>query len=139
MIKLILDLEKDFSSIYEERVDDQVDFSKESIYGLSDIRKKYKKNNLINDGHKNKEIKDKKVFNNFPFCRVDLSKKIKETANKNGSSKYNSSSKTSNKSTSMKSKKQNDETNNSKSKSRSHKKYCIKLTNSDKKSKIMDS
>ena len=77
-------------------------------------------------------------MNNFPFCRVDLSKKIKQTTSKVGS-KCNSSSKNSNKSTSIKYKKLNDDTSNSKNKSKSNKKPFSKIMNSDKKSKIMES
>ena len=77
-------------------------------------------------------------MNHFPFCRVDLSKKIKEITSKGGS-KCTSSSKNSNKSASIKIKKLNDETSNSKNKSKSNKKPFSKIMNSDKKSKVMDS
>ena len=43
MINMILNLEKDFSSIHQEK-EESDDFSKESIYGLSDLKKKSEKN-----------------------------------------------------------------------------------------------
>jgi hypothetical protein len=43
MLKLILNLEKDFSSIHQDIPNDD-DFSKESIYGLSDLKKKSDRN-----------------------------------------------------------------------------------------------
>lgn len=60
MLKFVLNLEQDFSSIQQEEA---LDFSKESNYGLSDLKKKSdRKNSKIE--LKLKE-KDKRLSTNF--------------------------------------------------------------------------
>jgi len=65
MMKLILNLEQDFSSIQQEHV---LDFTTESTYGLSDLKKKFDKNNSKLELIKLKE-KEKKATANFQSGR----------------------------------------------------------------------
>ncbi len=136
LLKLILNLEKDFSSIHQE-VEQLADFSKESIYGLSDLKKKSERNASKIEVQKGK---DKRLSTNFAICRLDFGKKLKESDKSN---KGNSTSKTSQKSSSVRNKKGNGHASNTpdnhnhKSKSKNSKKTTVKAA-TDKKSKLSD-
>jgi len=140
MMKLILNLEKDFSSIHQESGDH--DFSKESIYGLSDLKKKSDKNSSKIDINKNK---DKRLSANFLIGRIDFNKKLKDPKDVEKSNKGNSASKNSRKSSSLRNKKCSTNVSSTpdnhaqKSKSKSTKKVLLTLkSGTEKKSKLTD-
>ena len=96
MLNFILNLEKDFSSIQQE---EGCDFSKESIYGLSELKKKSERN----PSKVEPKPKDKRLSTNFPFCRLEFAKRPVKDHEK--TSNCNSTSKNSRKSSSMRGKK----------------------------------
>lgn len=130
MKNLILNLEKDFSSIQQEQ--EPFQYSKESIYGLSDLKRKSDRNQSKIET----KPKEKKSSNNFALCHLQF-KKSPHPQERSG----NSTSKNSGKSTSVRRSKQNVSTPDNhriKSKSKStNKKQAIKTAN-EKKSKLTD-
>lgn len=95
MIKFIINIEKDFSSIHQEPLSD---FSKESIYGLSELKKKSEHHNSkLEPAAKGKEKRG-----TLGLLRADFGRKPKEQEN---SSNCASNSKASQKSSSVRSRK----------------------------------
>lgn len=123
MIRFIINIERDFSSIHQEPMND---FSKESIYGLSELKKK-------SEHHHSKlepAAKGKEKRGTLGLLRADFGRKPKEQESSNCAS----NSKASQKSSSVRSRKGVSVQSGSKSKSKQKK----TLRTGEKKSKLTD-